>query len=111
MVLTFGAGLTLTGSAIFQKKSISSLAAGDMVKATYEMTWVGAVTSTLQRVLPMAASNTTIVRWRGWGATTQKQVSGNTIVMGRTIEADVNTIGKVSYDLAWVGAPTETVYS
>jgi hypothetical protein len=111
VILTFGTGLTLTGSAIFQKKSINSLAKGDMVKVAYDLVWVGSVTSTLARMLPMGASTAVIARWKGWGASTQKQISGNAIVMSKSIEADVNSICKVSYGLAWVGAPTEAIYS
>jgi hypothetical protein len=111
VVLTLGSGLTITGNAIFTKKGINSIAKGDMVKVAYDMSWVGSVTITLANLLAMGASTATIIRWKGWGTTTQKQVSGNAIVIGRTFEMDVNSIAKVSYDLDWVGQPTEAVYS
>ena len=111
VVFTLGAGLTLTGSAIFSKKSINSLAKGDMVKVTYDLLWVGAVASTLANELTMGVSTATKAIWKGWGASTQKGVTGNTIVMSKSVEIDTNGIAKVSYSLGWVGTPTEVVLS
>ena len=111
IILTFGTSLTLTGNGIFQKKSTTSPAKGDMVKVSYDLLWQGAVVSTLARTLAMGASTATIVRWKGWGATTQKQVSGNAIVMSKSIEVDVNSMAKITYGLSWVGVPTEAIYS
>jgi hypothetical protein len=110
VILTFGAGLTLTGNAVFTKKAIVSTAKGDMVKVTYDMTWVGPVISTLPNLIDAAVQHACKVVWKS-GNNTNKQVSGNGLVMSRAIETDVHGLGKISYGLNWVGLPTEAVES
>ena len=107
-VFTFGAGLTLTGTVILKKKSSVSNAKGDVVKTSYDMNWIGSVVSTLADVLTPAVSTATIIVWKP-GTSTNKQVSFNAIVVGTTIEADVNSLVKVTYTLDVVGAPTYAV--
>ena len=115
VVLTFGAGLTITGNAIFTKKSITSLAKGDMVKVSYDMNWVGQPVNTLAGMLSMGtpASGTADsfkVKWKGMG-TTDKEITGTAIATSMAISADVHSISSVSYNLDIVGAVTEAVYS
>jgi hypothetical protein len=110
VVLTFETGQTLTGSAVFTKKGHSSIAKGDMVKSAYDMTWIGPVTSTLYNQLTLGVSTAAKAIWKR-GASTNREVTGNMIVMNKSIEADVNGIVKISYGVAWVGAVTEAIYS
>ena len=114
-VFTFGSGLTITGSAVFTKKSITSLAKGDVVKVAYDLTWVGQPVSTLLHMLPMGtpASGTAhsfYLKWKGMGST-DKEVLGTAVCISMAIEADVNDICKVSYGLDVVGAVTENEYT
>ena len=108
LVLTFGAGLTLTGKAILKKLSVVTSGKGDMVKVTYECNWVGSVVSTLADVLTPAVSTAVIVIWKT-GVSTNKQISGNAVVVSTSIEADINSLVKVSYGLDFVGAVTPAV--
>jgi len=114
LVLTFGAGLTITGNAIFTKKSIVSIAKGDMVKVTYDLSWVGQPVSTLANILDLGtpASGTPDlfkVIWKQ--GTTNKEITGSAVVTSMSIDADVHAICKVSYGLSVVGAVTENVYT
>jgi hypothetical protein len=108
VVLTFGSGLTITGSGIFKKKGAVPNAKGDMVKMTYELSWVGVPVSTLADVLPLASTKAMkIIFVRG--ASTNKEYTGNAILMSLDIEADVNGVVKASYTGKWSGAVTEAV--
>lgn len=108
LVMTFGSGLTLTGNAVLKKKASVSNAKGDVVKTSYDLNWVGSVVSTLADVLTPAVSTATIIMWIP-GVSTNKQVSFNAIVVATSIEADVNSLVKVTYTLDVVGAPTYAV--
>lgn len=115
VVLTFGSGLTITGRGIFTKKSITSLAKGDVVKVAYDLTWVGEPVSTLVNMLTMGTPSSGTphsfyVTWKGLG-TTDKQVTGTAVVVSMSIEADTNDVCKVSYNLDVVGAVTEAEFT
>jgi hypothetical protein len=110
IVLTLGTGITITGNAIFTKKGISSLAKGDAVQVSYDMSWVGPVTIVASNQPTLVTSTACIIKWKP-GSSTSKGVSGNAIVTGRSIETDVNGLAKATFDMKWDGAVTETVYS
>jgi hypothetical protein len=108
VVLTLGTALTLTGNGIFRKKSTPVIAMGDMVKTTYDLTFVGPVESTLAGVLARGVSTAARVIFYT-GATTNKEYAGNLILLSMAIDTDMNGAIKVSYAGNWDGAVTETV--
>ncbi len=103
IILTLASGYTLTGNATFKKKGIVAIAKGDMTKVSYDVTWNGSITSTLD-TLTLGASTATEIRYEE--GTTNKELTGNLILLGMTIEGDVSSLVKVSYTGAFVGAVT-----
>lgn len=99
LVLTFGAGLTISGNATFTKKDVPDVAAGDIVKVSYDLTWGGQPVSTLANMLEMGASNAFKIVYKG-GGSSEKSASGTAVVTSMSIEIDVHGVGKVSYGLA-----------
>jgi hypothetical protein len=108
LIFTFGPGQTLTGNGVFNKKGAAVQCKGDIVKVTYEITWYGPVVSTLSQLLTPAVSTAAIIIYKT-GATTNKQVSGNAMVMSTSIDTDVDSPVKVSYTMDWIGAVTEAI--
>lgn len=108
IVLTFGSGYTITGNATFRKKTSVSNAKGDMVKTTYEVTFNGSITSTLANILTMATSKAVEIIWAE-GTSTNKEATGNGIIMSASYEADVSGLIRVTYTMNFVGAVTEAV--
>lgn len=106
VVVTFGSGYTLTGSATFKKKSIAAIAKGDMTKVSYDVTWSGEITSTLN-VLARGESKAVEVIYEA--GTTNKEQTGNVILLNMTVSGDVNSVISVSYTGNWVGAVAEDV--
>jgi hypothetical protein len=110
-VVTFDTGYTLTATGIFSKKSSVDNMKGDIVKQTYEIQIIGAVTfGTFDAItiLPAATAETAIVKFFP-GTSTNKQYSGSAQVMSRSIETDINAAVKISYGITFDGAVTEAV--
>lgn len=108
IVLTFGSGLTLTGTGVFKKKAIVAASKGDIVKVSYEVNFNGPVTSTLFGILASAVSKAAKVIY-SVGVSTNKEQTGNLMILSTAIDADVNGLIKVSYTGNWIGAVTEAV--
>lgn len=107
VILTFDTSYTISGNAIFRKKTAVANSQGDMIKTTYELSWVGTVDlSDLTELLTPAVSTACAVIFAK-GASTNKEVTGNAIILTRSIDVDVHSLAKVSYDMKWVGAVTE----
>lgn len=108
VVLTWGSGDAITGNARIMSKTVPVVVEGDFVKVTYELDWQGVPANTMENLLPRATSAATkLILYPG--ATTNKEYTGNTIVMGMEISTDMNSTVKVSYDVKWTGAVTEAV--
>jgi len=107
-VVTIASGITITGNAIFKKKTWNISAKGDAVEVSYELNWVGPVTLVVTNMLTPAVS-TAFELIGVTGTSTNKEVTGNAIVMSRSIDFDVNSAVKVSYSLDCVGALTYAV--
>lgn len=108
VVLTFNTGLTISGNAIFVKKSAIANSAGDMVKVTYSLNWNGAVNNQLFGLLETETQKPAKIIWAK-GSTTNKQVSGNLMVMSYDIEVSESSAAKITYSCNWVGTVTESV--
>jgi hypothetical protein len=108
VVITLGPSLTLTGSAVFKKKDLTSNSKGDAVKVKYDINWQGVVTSTLTTLLPPAVSKTVNAIWAK-GSSTNKAVTGSGMITTTNIDATINSAIKATYNLTFLGAVTETV--
>lgn len=110
VVVTLAANNTITGTVLFTKKGDSANSkGGDLIKATYDMTWQGQPTSTLN-TLPTAVSYAA-KRILYTGASTNKGQSGNGIIFNTSFEVNAQTGGlvKVSQDMTWQGVIAEAV--
>lgn len=105
LVITLATSYTLTGTATFKKKGIVAVAKGDMVKVSYDVTWSGEITSTLNTLALGESKAAKIVYEPG---TTDKAKDGDVILLNMTITADVNSLVTVNYTGNWVGAVDET---
>lgn len=105
IILTFASSYTLTGNATFKKKGIVAISKGDLTKVTYDVTWNGAIVSTILIELPLGISKATEIRYEE--GTTNKEQVGNVILFTETISGDVSSLILVNYTGNWVGAVTE----
>lgn len=108
VVLTFGTGDAITGTGIILSKSAPIAVAGDFVKISYQIDWQGVPTNTMENVLPRGVS--TAAKMIAYpGTSTNKEYTGNAMVMSMDITTDMDSPVRVSYGLKWVGAVTEAV--
>ena len=105
IILTFASGYTLTGNATFKKKGIITIAKGDLTKVTYDVTWNGAIVSTILTELSLGTSKACEIIYEE--GTTNKEQTGNVILFTESISGDVSSVITVNYTGNWVGAVTE----
>ena len=111
VVFTFDTGVTISGNAVFTKKGgLTASSKSDLVKVSYDLSWVGVPTLTGLNLIPANTPGTTKLVYAK-GASTDKAYSGTGVISGYDISAD-STKGeniKVNYTLLFNGTVTETV--
>ena len=109
VVITFASGITVTGNAILHQMGIVS-EVNDIVKVTYSAEWQGVPTEVGIGYLTMATQQTCQMIWES-GSSTNKEITGNVLLLSKTISSDVNDEAKISYNGVFNGAITPAVYS
>ena len=108
VVLTLDTGVTISGNAIFKKKSFTTSSKGDIISQSYDLVFQGAVTNNIPGLLP-AAVQKAVKYIDAVGASTNKQRTGNGVILQTSIDANIKGDIKVSYTMNWAGTVTEAV--
>lgn len=108
-LITFKTGVSVTGQAILNQESISDEVNG-ICKVSYSGEYTGEVTETGLGALTMATEQPFVITFED-GTTTDKAITGNLIVLQKTVTSDTNGDAKVSYSATINGAITKAIYS
>ena len=109
VVVTFASGITVTGNATLHQMSISD-SVNDICKVTYNLEWQGMPTEVGIGYLTMATEQTCQIIWEK-GSSTNKEITGTVLLLGKSVTSDVNSDAKVTYKGILNGAITPAVYS
>lgn len=109
VVITFATGATITGNAILHQMSISDEVNGACL-ITYNAEWQGVPVEVGIGTLTMATEQTFALVFET-GSSTNKEITGNLILLSKSISSGVNEDTVLSYSGSVNGAITPAVYS
>jgi hypothetical protein len=109
VVLTFASGITVSGTAILHQVSITDEVNG-IVQVTYNAEWQGVPTDTGIGYLTLATQQAAEIIYET-GSSTNKEITGNVILLTRSVSSDTNGDTLITYTGVFNGAITPAVYS